>query len=242
MGNFFMQKQDKDSSLISGVYAITPCGWLLTALLESVEAALSTGICWVQYRDKSRSDEQRKLYGCCLAALVRRYGAHLVINDSVALYQTLLVEGYQPAGCHLGKDDLDLHQARVQLGDQAVLGASCYGDLEYAKMAVDQGASYVALGALFPSSTKPQTKIAPLVLIEQAISLLAVPVVGIGGIGVQNIANVSCAGAGAAAVVSSLFGDTPDPEFTLKQAKRLQYHFAEGVFQRKKGNLQTKHD
>ncbi len=232
-----MQKQDKDSSLISGVYAVTPCAWPLTALLESVEAALSVGISWVQYRDKSRSDEQRKLYACCLASLVQRYGAHLVINDSVALYQMLFSEGYQPAGCHLGKDDLDLYQARIQLGVQAVLGASCYGNLEYAKTAAVQGASYLAFGALFSSSTKPQAKIAPLGLIEQAVSLLPLPVVGIGGIGVQNIANVSCAGAVAAAVVSSLFGDTPDPEFTLKQAKRLQCHFAEGVFQRQKGNV-----
>src|SRR5690606_21631925 len=58
-------------------------------------------------------------------------------------------------GAHLGRDDGDLRQAREALGDSMILGKSCYNDPPLAQQAIADGADYIAFGAAYPSSTKP---------------------------------------------------------------------------------------
>lgn len=135
---------------LRGLYAITDSQLLDDGrLLPYVEAALRGGARLLQYRDKS-SDQARRLREAeSLRELCERYGAQLIVNDDAELAARLGV------GLHLGQTDGSLSAARALLGRQAIIGATCHARLELAEQAVAEGASYVAFGRFFNSSTKP---------------------------------------------------------------------------------------
>jgi thiamine-phosphate pyrophosphorylase len=105
---------------------------------------------------------------------------------------------------HLGADDGDLVSARARLGANKILGASCYNSFELAQSAEQAGADYVAFGACFASSTKPNAPTANLDLFKQAKNL-HIPSVAIGGITLKNAPLVVEAGANALAVINAIF-------------------------------------
>ena len=97
--------------------------------------------------------------------------------------------------------------ARKLLGEQAIIGVSCYNQLNNAQRAIAQGADYVAFGRFFPSKTKPDAIQADLQLLEQASQQLNVPIVAIGGIKRDNAQELIKRGADAIAVINDLFHD-----------------------------------
>jgi thiamine-phosphate pyrophosphorylase len=106
---------------------------------------------------------------------------------------------------HLGADDGDLAEARQRLGQGKLLGASCYNRIELAAAAAQAGVDYVAFGSVFTSGTKPGAVRAPLTLFAEARRSFALPLVAIGGITLDNAAQVYAAGADVVAVISALF-------------------------------------
>jgi len=191
---------------LAGLYAITPDTADSHALIERVQAAMknsaSHGWAALQYRNKLAGTAQRAAEARALAALCAGYGVPLIVNDDVEL---ALAAGAD--GVHLGRGDGDLNAARARIGSH-LLGASCYDRLDIARRAVAAGADYVAFGSVYPSATKPSAVRAPLSLFAQARAL-GVPLVAIGGITLENAADVIRAGADCIAVISALF-DAPD--------------------------------
>lgn len=185
---------------INGLYAITPDTTDSAKLLQLVQQALQGGIDILQYRNKSTDQILRLRQAKALQALCQQYRVPLIINDDVDL--ALAIEA---AGVHLGSSDGEIATARQQLGAHAIIGASCYNRLDLARNAVADGADYVAFGSMFVSSTKPNALKAPLSVLQQARNELDCPIVAIGGIGLENIAEVAAAGASAAAVITALF-------------------------------------
>lgn len=187
---------------LTGLYAITPSHVTDTQQLASmVEQALRAGVRLVQYRDKSQHHDQRRETAENLLYLTRKHKALLIINDDVELAVAVCADGV-----HLGQDDIELGQARAQLGEQAVIGISCYNRFELARKAAAQGADYVAFGRFFPSHTKPDAVQADLSLLQQAKTELGIPVAAIGGITVDKGAKLIDAGADMLAVVEAVFG------------------------------------
>jgi thiamine-phosphate pyrophosphorylase len=184
-----------------GLYAITPDDPDTERLAEQVAAALAGGAAVVQYRNKSASPALARRQAARLAALCRDAGVPLIVNDDVQL--ALDVDA---AGAHLGGDDGDLATARARLGPGRLLGASCYNRPGLAAAAHAAGADHVAFGAVFVSATKPQAVRAPLALFADPAARAGLPAVAIGGITVDNAADVIAAGAQAVAVISDLFG------------------------------------
>lgn len=186
---------------LHGLYVVTDHAHCARLGLEaSVTAALQGGARLVQYRDKSpdgarRFDEARRLSRLCAA-----HGALFIINDDAHLARAVAANGV-----HVGRGDMTVDEARRILGSAAIIGASCYDDLDLARQATDAGADYVAFGSVFPSLTKPDAARAPLELLARAHEALEVPVCAIGGINADNIAKVAHAGARMAAVVSAVF-------------------------------------
>ena len=133
--------------------------------------------------------------------LTRKVGESVIINDDIELAHAVEADGV-----HLGRDDADIAHARRRLGDHAIIGISCYNDLSLAIEAEKNAASYVAFGAIFPSSTKPEAPCAGLAIIAQAKQQLSVPVCSIGGITRENIQQVIAQGSDMTAVVSGIFG------------------------------------
>lgn len=187
-----------------GLYAITPDEPDTPRLLARVEPVLRGGAVWLQYRNKQASAALRAEQARALLPLCARHGVPLIINDD-----WMLAREIGAAGAHLGEDDGDIAAARAALGDDALIGASCYDRIDLARDAVAAGAGYVAFGAFFASPTKPHARRAQVSLLADAASL-GVPRVAIGGVTPDNAASLVAAGADLVAVISAVF-ETADP-------------------------------
>ncbi len=185
---------------IKGLYAVTPDITDTQSLCDMVTAALQGGASIVQYRNKQADAAFQRVQASALLPICRQFEVPLIINDDAALCKSLDADGV-----HLGGTDGDIAAARKLLGPEKIIGASCYNRLELGQQATKQGASYVAFGACFASSTKPNAAVASLGLFAQA-KKLNLPTVAIGGITLGNVHLIKQAGADAAAVINDLFG------------------------------------
>lgn len=190
---------------LRGLYLVTPELADTDALLGAVACVLSARPAIVQYRSKLVDPVLRREQASRLLALCRQARIPLVINDDLALALDIDADG-----AHLGRDDGDLAGARKALGPARILGASCYGEWARAEAAVAAGVDYVAFGAMFPSSTKPQAPLAPLEMLTRAKAEFGLPVAAIGGITLDNAPLLIAAGADLPAVISDVFS-APDP-------------------------------
>jgi len=185
-----------------GLYAITDSKLLSPErMVEAVALAIQGGAEMIQYRDKGDDPMRRQWEAADLSNLCRPLGVPLIINDDVELAGQIMAKGV-----HLGRDDADIASARRELGNNAIIGVSCYNDLHRAIEAEKAGADYVAFGSFFPSPTKPDAPRADIELIRQAKQQLSIPVVAIGGITADNGAPLVEAGADMLAVINDVFG------------------------------------
>lgn len=185
---------------IAGLYAIADASMLAPArLLPAVQAAIEGGASVVQYRDKAgRRMDPAELHP--LRKLCHAHDVFFIVNDSIEL-----AAATRAHGVHLGREDGSIAAARERLGANAVIGISCYDDLDRALAAEAAGCDYVAFGSFFPSPTKPNAVRPPLTLLTEARARLQIPVVAIGGITPENGAPLVAAGADAVAVIGGLF-------------------------------------
>ncbi|MGM0554304.1 MAG: thiamine phosphate synthase [Pseudomonadota bacterium] len=200
---------ERDARL-RGLYFITPGvpegADPRTTHIESSRAALRGGARLIQFRDKVLAGTAREAIARELVALARAHEALCIINDDTELAARIAADGV-----HLGRDDPDPAAARTRLGPGAVIGVSCYNDLERARAAQAAGASYVAFGSVFPSPTKPDAVRAELDLFRRARAALDLAVCAIGGITPDNATEVVAAGADMLAVIQGVSA-APDPE------------------------------
>ena len=187
----------------SGLYLVTPDEPDDARLLSGTVPLLPFAA-WLQYRNKTATRAMQRVQIKALLPLCRAHGVPLLVNDD----WRLAIE-CGAAGAHLGEDDGDLREARVALGPEAIIGASCYDSLALAERAVAAGASYVAFGAFFPTTTKTTTRRATTSLLQAAVAL-KVPRVAIGGITPDNARPLVAAGADLLAVIGGVF-EAPDP-------------------------------
>jgi thiamine-phosphate pyrophosphorylase len=198
---------------IHGLYAITdPLLIENQTLLDQVRGVIQNGARAMQYRNKTDDRDLRARQAVELAKLCRGLHVPLIINDDIAMADVVGADGV-----HLGQHDGSVTEARRRLGAQALIGVSCYNNLERAIAAEREGADYVAIGRFFPSQTKPDTAEASLDLLRACKARLRIPIVAIGGITEDNAARLIEAGADAVAVIHGLFAK-PDP---AKAARRF---------------------
>ncbi len=158
----------------------------------------------VQYRDKSSALTHRRRQAEALLALTRAAEVPLLVNDDVALARAIGADGV-----HLGRDDAPLEEARTTLGPGAIIGVSCYADIDRARRLAEAGADYVAFGSVYPSTTKPGAPRAPIAVFADSAGL-GVPRAAIGGITADNAPELVAAGADLLAVIGAIF-DAKDP-------------------------------
>ena len=186
---------------LHGLYAITDARLACTTLLARTAQALVGGARLVQYRDKSREPGLRARLAHQLKDLCRQHAALFIINDDVELAIQVNADGV-----HLGREDMAIEAARMQLGAKALIGVSCYNDLDRALTAQQQGADYVAFGRFYPSTTKPEAIQAETTLLTEASRCLRIPVCAIGGITLDDAPELIAAGADMLAVCHGLLG------------------------------------
>lgn len=196
----------------SGLYAITPDGKTVDEILQFARGVLEGGAKILQYRDKSTNDKETITKE--LLKLCHSYNVPLIINDNVQLAEKIGADGV-----HLGKDDGSVSQARACLGNNAIIGVSCYNALEWAIEVEKDGANYVAFGRFFSSTSKPLASPAQIGTLTAAKKILTIPIVAIGGILPENGAALLNAGADLLAVIGGLATD--DTQIAAQNYDRL---------------------
>lgn len=185
---------------LHGLYAITDINLTPYDYIErSVAEAIKGGAKIIQLRDKDTSDEELYQVAKKIKKICRQNKAKFLLNDRVVLAKAINADGV-----HIGKDDTSFEVARDILGDKKIIGISCYDDINLAKDAIKKGADYVAFGAFFHSSTKPNAKTANVDILKQGRKL-GVPVCAIGGINDENAFELVKNGADMLAVISALW-------------------------------------
>jgi thiamine-phosphate pyrophosphorylase len=183
-----------------GLYLITNDD-PLQLLLEKLEVALATGhIAILQYRRKkvAKADQPDEVEQ--IQALCETYQVPFVINDDLELAEQFGL------GVHLGQSDGEVTDAAARLSQGVIIGRTCLNSLELAEKAIAEGATYVAFGAVYATSTKPEAGNVGIEVIQQAKQKFDVPICAIGGLTVENSQLVIDAGASLCAVISDILG------------------------------------
>ncbi len=183
------------------VYAVTdpltPAG---PRLIGQVEQAIAGGVTAVQLRDKRSAMSDVVDAGRVLRRLTSEAGVMFIVNDRVDLALALDADGV-----HLGQEDFPPSIARNLLGPEKVIGVSV-GNSDEARPEYLDVADYVGIGPMFDTQTKQDAghAVGPN-MIRELQPLVGRPIVGIGGIGIENARQVLSAGADGVAVVAAVF-------------------------------------
>jgi thiamine-phosphate pyrophosphorylase len=183
------------------LYVIVDEGLLVAGALPVVlEEVIRGGADAVQFRAKNLSKRQYYERASSLIPLVRQKGIPFFVNDHLDVALALSADGI-----HLGQNDLPCVAARNIVPRHMILGISTHS-VEQAERAVENGAGYVAIGSIFPTTTKEKPEAIVGTEMVTRVKELAgtVPVVAIGGIGVHNVAEVVRSGADGVAVASAV--------------------------------------
>ncbi len=193
--------------LLKGLYVITDKKLIpRDRFIETVEKAIAGGARVVQLREKDTPQEEIIRLGKGLLEVTRRYRIPLIINDSPEIAKEIGADGV-----HLGKDDPPILRARMLLSKEAIIGVSCYGEIERGLEAEKEGADYVAFGTPFFTPTKPDRLPTPLEVLREAKRRIGIPIFAIGGINTENARSILETGVDGIAVITSVFGSA-DPE------------------------------
>ncbi len=206
------------------LYAITPDADNTDQLVVSAREALVGGVRVLQYRDKQRTYFERRAVAQRLRSVCHEFDCCFIVNDDIELALDVAADGV-----HLGREDLAELSQLVAYARGMIIGVSCYDSLSRAQDAVRYGATYVAFGSVFPSSTKPRASPCDLRIIRTARTGLSVPIVAIGGITPTNACQVLDAGAHALAVISGIFAQDNVESATRAYIQLLTNHVSPDV-------------
>ena len=191
-------KLDKKDVLL---YAVTDFHDLKgKTLSQSVEEAILGGATMIQLREKQLDQEALKEEALIIKEICQKYQIPFIINDDVQLCQQLDLDGV-----HIGQDDLSLKEARRILGEDKIIGVSAH-NVEEAKLAYENGASYLGVGAMFTTQTKTNVVQTSLKTLQDICESVDIPVVAIGGISKNNIQQLAGTKISGVALVSAIFG------------------------------------
>ena len=200
---------------IEGLYVILDPSFLNgLSEVEAAEALIRGGTRVIQWRDKSRDKGEqlpivRRINGLCAEA-----GVVSIVNDHVDLAMASGADGV-----HLGQRDLPLVEARSLMPEDAVIGVST-ATVEEAKRAEGEGASYIAVGSIYPTTSKAVTRPAGLTTLEAVAGAVSAPVVAIGGINAENVGAVVEVGADSVCVISAVLS-APDIEAAARELSTM---------------------
>ena len=171
------------------------------SITEVVAKAIAGGAGIIQLRDKESTSKKLIQDGFSLRELTKEKNVIFIINDRVDVALAVNADGV-----HLGQDDFPVNLARKIIGEDKIIGVSV-GSVEEAIQAVKDSTDYVSIGSIFPTQTKPDAGDAVGTrIITEIKKHVSVPLVAIGGITADNIAQVATAGADCAAVISAVIG------------------------------------
>ena len=173
--------------------------------LRRVEAALKGGVTLVQLREKDMSGREFYTLAMEVHAITKKYDVPLLIDDRLDIALAIGAEGV-----HIGQSDIPVHIARKILGDEMIIGATAK-TVEQAIEAERDGADYLGVGAIHPTTTKVKTVLTSVETLDEIADSISIPIVAIGGLKRNNLEVLKGSGASGIAVVSAIM-NAEDPE------------------------------
>lgn len=203
-------KCDKKSLLL---YAVTDRTWLNgETLYKQVEKAIKGGVTFVQLREKNLDEKSFLKEALQIQILCKKYNIPFVINDNVEIARKINADGV-----HVGQSDMKAENVRAILGNDKILGVSAQ-TVEQALYAQKEGADYIGVGAVFPTGSKSDADNVSLHTLKEICRAVNIPVVAIGGIGIDNVSKLKNSGITGIAVISAIFA-SDDIELATKNLK-----------------------
>lgn len=202
---------DKESLLL---YVVTDRSWTKNdTLYHQVEEALKGGVTFLQLREKDLNTENFLQEAEEMKKLCAAYRVPFVINDNVEIARTVGADGV-----HVGQDDMPAWKVREILGEDKIIGVSAQ-TVEQAIKAEKDGADYLGVGAVFPTSSKADAVEVEHATLRDICAAVQIPVVAIGGISAENVSQLAGTGIDGIAVISAIFAQD-FPKLAAEELKK----------------------
>ena len=198
------------------LYAVTDRHWTgEKTLYEQVRDVLMGGATCLQLREKDLDEASFYEEAKNIKELCRLFDVPFIINDNVMLAKEIDADGV-----HVGQDDMACVKAREILGPDKIIGVSAH-TIEEARIAKEQGADYLGVGAIFPTSSKDDAEVLGIKRLKEMTDTVDLPMVAIGGISYDNCLLLKDTGIDGIAVISALFGQKNIKQATIDLKKRV---------------------
>lgn len=182
------------------LYAVTDRHWLNgRTLVDVVKESLDGGVTMIQLREKSLDEGKFLEEAKELQALCRERHVPFIVNDNVDIAKAMDADGV-----HVGQDDMAALDVRAKLGPDKLIGVSAH-TVEEALLAEKQGADYLGVGAVFPTSSKSNVGEMSYETLKAICKAVSIPVVAIGGISGENVGKLAGSGICGVAVISAIY-------------------------------------
>lgn len=210
--------------LDSSLYFITDStGFSEEMFLFRVEKALKGGATLVQLREKDKTTREYLALAEKVHALCRTYGVPLIIDDRVDVALAVDAEGV-----HVGQSDMPVALARKLMGEHKIVGATAK-TVPQALEAAGQGADYLGVGAIFPTTTKVKTVLTSTDTLRDICAAVSIPVNAIGGLNCGNLDVLAGIPVAGICVVSAIMkADDPEQAAADLKAKARALGLAQG--------------
>ena len=167
---------------------------------ETARLVIDGGADAVQLREKTISDSKFISLAREVRDITTKRGSLLIINDRVHVVRKVNADGI-----HLGQQDMSALEARNTIGDEKIIGVSTHS-ITQARQAQKDGADYIAIGPIYPTSTKDHEPSVGIEIIHEISEAVSIPIIAIGAITLENLDEVLKAGASRIAVCSAIIG------------------------------------
>ena len=196
------------------LYAVTDRAWTGNqTLLEQTEAALRGGITCLQLREKKLDYESFLKEAIQIKDLCKSYNVPLIIDDRVDVALAVDAEGV-----HVGASDMPVQTARRLMGEDKIVGATAK-TVPWALDAYSQGADYLGVGAIYPTTTKVKTVLTSVDTLRDICEAVPIPANAIGGLNKDNIDVLEGVPIAGICVVSAIM-KADDPREAARELKQ----------------------
>ncbi len=195
------------------MYFITDStGYDEAEFLRRVENACRGGVTLIQLREKERTTRAYLSLAEKVHEITRRYDIPLIIDDRVDIALAVNAEGV-----HVGQSDMPVHIARKLMGEDKIIGATAK-TVPQALEAYKQGADYLGVGAIYPTTTKVKTVLTSVDTLKDIVKSVPIKVNAIGGLNKDNIHVLNESGIDGICVVSAIM-KAENPHIAAKELR-----------------------
>ena len=197
----------------SSLYFVTDStNYTEAEFLFRVEQALKGGVTLLQLREKDKSTREYIQLAEKVHEITKRYQVPLIIDDRVDVALAMDAEGV-----HVGASDMSVATARRLMGEDKIVGATAK-TVPWAKEAYEQGADYLGVGAIYPTTTKVKTILTSVDTLRDICHAVPIPVGAIGGLNKENIDILTGVPVAGVCVVSAIM-KAEDPKTAAEELK-----------------------